>query len=107
MSGVRETSREAHRKHVISGKAQSQRNVILNFMERHQLPRNRREIALLTGYPINVVTGRVNTLVKSKELIEEHYCVDPVTNHRVWYVEVPYRVTPAAQVAPAVQGRLF
>jgi len=103
MSGVRQTSRDAHKEHVISGKAQSQRNKILEFMRRHQQPRNRREIALLTGFPINVVTGRVNTLIKSGELVEEYFCVDPITNHRVWYVEVPYVVTQAK----VVQAKMF
>jgi len=98
MIGPKTASREAYREHVISGKAQSQRNRILNFMERHQLPRNRREISLLTGFPINVVTARVNALIENGDLVEEHFCVDPVTRHRVGYVEIPYKV---------VQSRMF
>ena len=70
----------------------------MEFMECHQLPRNRREIALMTGLKINVVTGRVNALIKNGDLIEEHFAKDPVTNQRVGYVEIPYRV---------VQARLF
>lgn len=110
MSGVRDTSREAYKKVVISGKAQSQRNRILRFMERHQLPRNRREISVLTGFPINIVTARVNALIKNGDLVEEHFCVDPVTKHRVWYVEVPYRVTPASiqpKLPANIQSKLF
>lgn len=85
-------SRSSYRSHVIEGRARYQREQIIVFMEKHQLPRNRREIALMTGLKINVVTGRVNALIKSGELIEEHYCVDPITNRRVGYVELPTRV---------------
>lgn len=46
----------------------------------------------MTGYPINVVTGRVNALIENGDLIEEHYCVDLVTNRRVGYVELPTRI---------------
>jgi len=98
MTGPKQASRAAYLDHVKSGRAQSQRMRILEFMERHQLPRNRREIALLTGYPINVVTARVNALIGNGDLVEEHFAVDPVTNHRVGYLEIPYQV---------VQARLF
>jgi len=95
---IRQASRSAHYNHVITGRAKYQREIIMDFMERHQLPRNRREIALMTGLTINAVTGRVNALIENKELIEEHFCVDPVTNQRVGYVEIPYKV---------IQARLF
>lgn len=64
----------------------------MDLMGSHQLPRNRREISVLTGLPINVVTGRVNLLIKSGQLIEQHFCVDPQTNNRVGYVELPTEV---------------
>lgn len=104
MNGVKTASRLAYREHVISGRAKYQREIVLEFMERHQLPRNRREISLLTGLPINVVTARVNALIENGDLIEQHFAVDPVTNQRVGYVEIPYKVIP---VIPVVQGRMF
>ena len=97
-SNIREASRSAHYNHVINGRAKYQREIIMEFMERHQLPRNRREIALITGIPINAVTGRVNALLENGELIEEHFATDPVTGQRVGYVEVPYTV---------IQSRMF
>ena len=98
MSNVREASRSAYYDQVISGRTKYQREIIMEFMKRHQLPRNRREISLMTGLPINVVTGRVNSLIENGDLIEEHFAVDPVTNKRVGYVEIPYKV---------IQARLF
>ncbi len=85
-------SRSSYRSHVIEGRARTQRLAIIYFMESHQLPRNRREISIMTGITINAVTGRVNALIENGDLIEEHYCVDPVTNRRVGYVELPTRV---------------
>jgi len=104
MSGVKTASRASYYKLAISGRAKYQREIIMDFMERHQLPRNRREIALMTGLTINVVTGRVNALIDNNELIEEHFAVDLVTNRRVGYVEIPYKVIPASQ---PVQERMF
>lgn len=103
MTGPREASRAAYLKNVISGRAKYQREIIMEFLENHQLPRNRREIALMTGLKINVVTGRVNALIKDGALVEEHFAVDPVTNHRVGYIEIPYKVIPVK----TVQARLF
>ena len=97
-NNIREASRAAHYNHVIGGKSKSQREIIMDFMERHQLPRNRREIALMTGIPINAVTGRVNALIENGELIEEHFAEDPVTGQRVGYLEIPFKV---------IQARLF
>ena len=102
-SNVRQASRSAYYNQVISGRAKYQREIIMEFMERHQLPRNRREIGLMTGLTINVVTGRVNALIKNGDLVEEHFCVDQVTNQRVGFVEIPYKVIPVK----TVQARLF
>ena len=89
---VKPSSRSSYLSHVVSGRARYQREIIMDLMGSHQLPRNRREISVLTGLPINAVTGRVNALIKSNQLIEQHFCVDPQTNNRVGYVELPTEV---------------
>jgi predicted transcriptional regulator len=85
---VKSTSRQAYRDHVISGRALSQREKILNFLERHQLPRNRREISHILGIPINAVTGRVNALIENGDLRVAYVDEDPVTGKRVEYIEL-------------------
>ena len=100
-------SRSSYRSLVIEGKARTQREKIMLFMEQHQLPRNRREISIMTGYPINVVTGRVNALIEDGALIEEHFCVDPVTNRRVGYVEPPTVYKSYTVPDALLQGKLL
>lgn len=97
--GVKTTSRSAYRKQVIEGKTATQRERILEFLERHALPRNRRQISLLTGIPINAVCGRVNALLENGDLRIACVDVDPTTGKRVEYLEPTPRIIK--------QGRMF
>lgn len=84
---VKETSRSAYIHHVSSGKAMTQRERIMDFLERHQMPRNRRQIAQMTGIPINAVCGRVNTLLEDEQLHVAYIDKDETTGKRVEFLE--------------------
>jgi len=65
----------------------TQRERILDFLERHQMPRNRREISVMTGISINAVCGRVNALLEDDELHVAYVDEDQVTGKRVEFLE--------------------
>jgi len=90
VSKVTATSRSSYRDHVISGKAKSQRQKILDLLEMASLPRNRREISLLLGIPINAVCGRVAALLENGDIRIAYVERDPQTNQRVEYLEFVY-----------------
>ncbi len=85
--GVKETSRAAYQEHVRSGRAKTQREIILELLEKKWVPHNRRQISLLTGIPINAVCGRVNALLEDGALRVAYVDEDPVTGKRVEYLE--------------------
>jgi len=62
-SGVRLTSLHAHTEQVISGRARTQREKILECLRQHNGSLTRRMISELTRIPINAVTGRVNAML--------------------------------------------
>ena len=97
-SNVRPTSRSSYYDHVVSGKSKSQRVRIMESMLLHRFPRNRREISLMTGIPINAVCGRVNALIENGDLQIARINIDPSTGRRVEYLAIPYKV---------IQARLF
>ena len=72
MTNVSLTSTHAHREQIVSGRAQSQRERILECLKNSAVPLTRRQISELTRIPINAVCGRVNTLVAS-ELVRVAY----------------------------------
>jgi len=97
--GVKQTSIDAYQEQALSGRSRTQRERILKFLEDHQLPRNRREISIMTGISINAVCGRVNDMLYEGQLHVAYIDQDPVTRKKVEYVE-PKPKDP-------VQGRLF
>ena len=62
-SSVRLTSLHAHTEQVISGRARTQREKILECLRQHNGSLTRRMISELTRIPINAVTGRVNAML--------------------------------------------
>ena len=66
MSNVSLTSTHAHREQIVSGRAQSQRERILECLKDSAVPLTRRQVSELTRIPINAVTGRVNPIVECK-----------------------------------------
>lgn len=98
MNNVKPTSRSSYYDHVITGKAKSQRVRIVESMLLHRYPRNRRQISLMTGIPINAVCGRVNALIENGDLQVAQIDIDPSTGRRVEYLAVTSKV---------LQARLF
>jgi hypothetical protein len=93
---VRGTSRSAYQEHVVSGKAVTQRERILECLRDAATPLNRRQIHKLTGIPINAVAGRVNALMEEKAgnhaLVRKVYDGrDPVTGAPCEYLEAVHR----------------
>jgi predicted ArsR family transcriptional regulator len=72
MTNVSSTSLHAHQEQIVSGRAQSQRERILECLKNSAVPLTRRQISEVTRIPINAVCGRVNTLVAS-ELVRVAY----------------------------------
>ena len=62
-TNVRLTSLEAHTEQIISGRARTQRERILECLRQSRGPLTRRMISELTRIPINAVTGRVNAML--------------------------------------------
>jgi predicted ArsR family transcriptional regulator len=65
VTNVSLTSLHAHQEQIVSGRAQSQRERILECLKASAVPLTRRQISELTRIPINAVCGRVNTLLAS------------------------------------------
>lgn len=63
--------KEAHSQLINSGKAKTQREVILNLLK-DSLPMNREQIAKWTGFKESSVTGRCSELVSEGKLIEAY-----------------------------------
>lgn len=94
--GVRGTSRSAYQEHVVAGKAETQRERILECLRDSATPLNRRQIHKITGIPINAVTGRVNALMEEKDgapaLVHKVYDGrDPVTGAPCEFLEAVHR----------------
>lgn len=97
--GVKQTSIDAYQEQAITGRSRTQRERILKFLVDHQMPRNRREISIMTGIPINAVCGRINDMLFEGQLHIAFIDEDPVTRKKVEYLE-PKPKEP-------VQGKLF
>ena len=89
MNGPTSTSRQSYYKHVVTGKARSQRQCILDFLEQHHIPANRRQISVMTGIAINAVCGRVNALIENGDVVVAYVAEDPITEKRVEWLEIP------------------
>ena len=88
---VTTTSRHAHREQIISGRATTQREQILECLRNSAVPLTRRQISELTRLPINVVTARANVLIASGLARVAHEDEDQVTGSRAQFLEA---VTP-------------
>ena len=93
MSNVSLTSLHAHRDQIVSGRAQSQRERILDCLKNSAVPLTRRQISELTRIPINAVCGRVNTLVASNLVRIAYEDEDSGTGSRAQFLE-PVRPQP-------------
>lgn len=94
--GVKGTSRSAFYEHFMSGKTRTQRERILECLRDSATPLNRRQIHIITGIPINAVTGRVNALMEEKAgkpaLVRRVYDGrDPVTGAPCEFIEAVHR----------------
>jgi hypothetical protein len=87
MADVALTSRRAHRDQVVSGRAQTQRERILDCIRASAVPLTRRQISELTRIPINAVCGRVNVLVASGLARVAYEDEDQVTGTRAQFLE--------------------
>lgn len=84
---VARTSRQAYEELIASGKAATQRGLILKAMLRFTQGLSRRSLARVTGLEINAVCGRVNELVKDGVLREDREVRCVVTGKMVSVVE--------------------
>jgi len=89
---VRETSLEAYSAIKSDGTLTRQQQHIIDKMRtafRRDITRS--ELSQLTGYPINVIAGRVNELVKLGALVEVHKRTCTVTGRNVMALAIPVR----------------
>ena len=67
---VRNTSIIAYNDLKISGKQPTQKQIILNALRENKTPMSLQEICDRTNFQINAVSGRVNDLKKSNQVVE-------------------------------------
>ena len=67
---MRETSKISYDQLKDSGGKQTQEERIVEILREKQMSMSRREISALTGFEINAVSGRVNTLIKEGKVLE-------------------------------------
>lgn len=87
-TAVRETSLNAYRDIESTGKVGAQAKSILGYIKPGR-NYSLQEISKLTGYPINVVSGRCNDLKKAGELIEAPQRKCSITGRTVNPVRLP------------------
>ena len=80
---VRITSRESYDKIQASGAKYTQEHKILACVVGSPDPMSLREIAHITGFDINAVSGRVNSLKKKRLLFEASKRPCSITNRRI------------------------
>ena len=69
---VRTTSIIAYNDLKLSGKQPTQKQIILNTLRENKTPMSLQEICDRTNMQINSVSGRVNDLKKSNQVVEAH-----------------------------------
>ena len=69
---VRTTSIIAYNDLKLSGKQPTQKQIILNALTKNKTPMSLQEICDRTNFQINAVSGRVNDLKKSNQVVEAH-----------------------------------
>ena len=67
---VRTTSIIAYNDLKLSGKQPTQKQIILNTLRENKKPMSLQEICDRTNFQINAVSGRVNDLKKSNQVVE-------------------------------------
>ena len=67
---VRTTSIIAYNDLKLSGKQPTQKQIILNALRKNKKPMSLQEICDKTNFQINAVSGRVNDLKKSNQVVE-------------------------------------
>ena len=67
---VRTTSIIAYDQLISEGKELTQKQRILKLINEENKPMSRKEISAVTGYVINAISGRVNTLLKEGKIKE-------------------------------------
>ena len=67
---VRTTSIIAYNDLKLSGKQPTQKQIILNALRKNKKPMSLQEICDRTNFQINAVSGRVNDLKKSNQVVE-------------------------------------
>lgn len=81
------TSREAYHDHVISGRATTQREQLLDLLQRSALPLTRYQLHLLTGIRLTSVCGRINALMDAGQVVVDRVDLDPQTGKRAEYLQ--------------------
>ena len=84
---MRETSKIAYDRLKDGGK-QTQEERIVEILREKQMSMSRREISAMTGFEINAVSGRVNTLIKEGRVLEGTRRKCFVTNRLITPVRV-------------------
>ena len=69
---VRNTSIIAYNDLKLSGKQPTQKQIILDALRNNKEPMSLQEICDRTNFQINAVSGRVNDLKKSNQVVEAH-----------------------------------
>ena len=87
MSDYTYTQLVGYRKHVLSGKATSQRNRILICLFESAVPLTRFQISKITHIRLSSVCGRVNVLLKSDLIHIAYEAKDPNTAKLAEYLE--------------------
>ena len=81
------TSRHAYAEQVVSGRATTQRERILECLKASAVPLTRRQLSELTRIPLNAVCGRVNVLVTDGLARVAFEDEDQVTHTRAQFLE--------------------
>ena len=84
---MRETSKIAYDQ-LKTGGRQTQEERIVEILREKQMSMSRREISAMTGFEINAVSGRVNTLIKEGRVLEGTRRKCFVTNRLITPVRV-------------------
>lgn len=99
MTNVSLTSLHAHTEQIVSGRAQSQRERILDCLKNSTVPLTRRQLSELTRIPINAVCGRVSTLLASDLVRIAYEDEDQGTGTSAQFLE-PVRPQPVQRSFP-------
>jgi len=89
MSAATETQREAFYTLPVAGYLQPKEKLVLSAFNQPETTLTRQQLAGMLGWGINVVCGRVNSLLAKKALAVRGTRVDPATHKRQELVGLP------------------